>query len=306
MADARRLLARGVFLVILAVAQIFAPVLASPALADTASTEASLLRAERAYATLAYDEALQIAAGLAKGGHLSHDHLVRIYRVLTLSNGALGNESAARDAAVTLLMFSPAFELNKDSSPKVRAPVMEAKLYWKDQPVHPGIDPAAIVSSTSEGQIRVELRDPTRVCNTVVIAYRWGLVGAFTERTFPAAHASGVPVPPPPVDATQLEYFAYALDENKNVVFERGTSERPLSTLVAPAPLGANMSEQKSKSVFASPWLWVAAAAVIGSGVASGVYFGTRKTDVTTEIQTAPARSAYLFGGISCDRASCN
>ena len=267
------------------------------------SVEALLLKGERAYGNLAYDEAAQVANQVLKQRRLSHEQLVRATRLLTLASGALGQEATAREAALQLLMYEPTFEVDRDLSPKVRAPINEARLFWRDQALQPGVEATPVLAARAEGSLRVELRDPQGVVERVLVGYRWGRSGEYTEKTLAPGRWLRIEVARPPVGETRLEYFVQAADGNDNIVFQQGTAEDPRSaslTQDTPRPSAANKTDgSEGGSLFGSPWFWGIAAAVVAGGV-TATYFATRGPDAP------PPTTALLTGGIRCGGAPCN
>ncbi|KAK4045192.1 hypothetical protein OUZ56_032600, partial [Daphnia magna] len=96
--------------------------------------------AEQLYVKLEYEKANSIAGKVIERGNLTHDQLVRVFRIHAITYAILGNEEEATDAFTLLLGYAPDFQLDADTSPKVVGPFQEAKGYWKAQPSRPGLD----------------------------------------------------------------------------------------------------------------------------------------------------------------------
>jgi hypothetical protein len=239
--------------------------------------------AEKYYASMDYQNANAIAARAIAGTGLTHDQLIRAYKILGLTFATLGKEDDSREAFTALLMMSPDFELDPNLSPKVTGPFLEARGYWRGQSLKPGIEVVATVHSNDSARLVVTIRDPNHIVSNVNLGYRWGTDGTFSTR--PLAIGEGVtvniPASPNPSES-RLDYYVQGMDARDNIVYEIGNALAPKSTVVdapvvAAAPLVASekSSGGGSKSIFASPYFWAAAAAVVVGGVVGG-YFAFR------------------------------
>src|SRR5262249_2175745 len=75
--------------------------------------------AAQPYAKLEFDDANKVAERVVKLRGLTHDQLVRAYKVLAITHGFLDREDQARDAFVLLLTYDPEFSLDQNLGPKV-------------------------------------------------------------------------------------------------------------------------------------------------------------------------------------------
>ncbi len=243
--------------------------------------------AEQLYVKLEYEKANSIAGKVIERGNLTHDQLVRVFRIHAITYAILGNEEEATDAFTLLLGYAPDFQLDADTSPKVVGPFQEAKGYWKAQPSRPGLDVEAQVRSSASGVLRIKTVDPTRIVRKVVVSQRWGSTGTFLARTLDGSQGS-VEIPAPPVGGTRIDYYVQAFDDRNNTVMENGSANMPRSAFVeAPAD---KPPAAESKSILSSPIFWaVAGAVVVGGGV--GTYFALQPSPATTArvpISTSP------------------
>ena len=257
-----------------------APAPASPtAYAGPVTVEA----AEQAYATLNYDVANQITSKLTLQHGLTHDVLVRVYRLHAISLAILGREEQARDAFVLLLTYSPDYQADQNLGPKVETPFLEARGFWRAQPAKPGIELSVELHHDGPGVLHVTTHDPTHVVKEVHAAYRWAGAGDFVVGSVATGDAIAVDVPAPPPGATRLEYWANATDDRDDVVFETGNAQAPKVAVVeippeAPPP-------KKPASLLASPFFWLVAGAVVVGG-ATAVYFVARPGPATSTTLT--------------------
>ncbi len=259
--------------------------------------------AEHLYAKLDYDQANVVAERVVKRSSLTHDQLVRAYRVLAVTYAILDKDEQARDAFFQLLILEPDYQADPNLGPKVNTPFIEARGSFRSLPTRPGVDVTASLSMGG-GTLRVATRDPTRIVKKVNVGYRWTSSGAYAVTHMNANESTGVEVPAPPVGRTRLDYWAQALDERDNAVFEAGNAAVPKSAFVeggtnAGAGAGAAGAGAKKSdgSIFSSPIFWVVAgAAVVGGGTA--LFFALRPEDPPTRAALTPV--------ILCGTDRCN
>lgn len=263
---------------------------AEPNSKDKASAEApaDVETAEQLYAKLDYDQANAIAERVVKQRGLSHDQLVRAYRILAVTYAILDKDEQAREAFLHLLVFDPEYTIDPNLGPKVSTPFIEARGQFRSLPSKPGMEVAANVRSDG-GQLRVMTRDPTRIAKKVVVGYRWTSSGDFTVSTVPVGEAT-VEVAPAPRGRARLDFYATALDEHDNAVFEAGSSLVPKSAFAeaSPQPIAGNgKSEKAGGSVLSSPLFWIVAGAVVAGG-GTAAFFALRPEEATTRASLAP------------------
>jgi hypothetical protein len=282
----------------------------SAAHAADPKVQQDLEQSEQALVNLDYDNANKVAQRLVATRGLTHEQLVRAYRVLALTDAVLDKEQQAREAFQLLLTYDPSYAGDPNLGPKVQAPFMEARGFWRAQAVQPGAEASVSVHATEPGTIRLTVRDPMHVGKKAVIGYRWGGDGPFQITPVPAGEGSSAEVPPPPAGTSRLDYYALVLDDRDSVVFEVGNANAPKTTTVdlsqAGAPLGGAPAEE-GHSVFASPWFWVVTVAVIGGGV-TAVALATHKTNpptTVTETTTLPPQGNVLGPSLICGSQPC-
>ncbi len=244
--------------------------------AERAPSGADVAAVEQQYAKLDYEQANVGAERIAqKGRGLSHDELVRTYKVLAVTHAVLDHAEQAKDAFIALLSFDPSYAVDPNLGPKVQTPFLEARGFWRAQGAKPGIEITAVVRGTEPGTLRVTTRDPTRVVRAVSVGFRWGSTGAFTLGSVAVGDGVAVEVPTAPPGKARLDYYAQAVDERDNVLFEVGRAAVPRSAFVEARPAAAPAKVEESSSLFASPIFWLATAAVLAGGATAG-YFAFR------------------------------
>jgi hypothetical protein len=260
--------------------------------------------AEQLYAKLDYEQANAVAERVVKKAGLTHDQLVRAYRVLAVTYAVLDKEEQARDAFLQLLTYDPDYQADPNLGPKVNTPFAEARGSFRSLPSKPGIEVAATVS-TGGGNLRVTTRDPTRIVKKVVVGYRWTSSGEYTITQLNQNEAvAAVEVSAAPAGRTRLDFYVQALDDRDNAVLEAGNANVPKSAFAEAGARGGGGGgggkddRSEGGSVFSSAGFWwvVAGAAVVGGGTA--LFFALRPHD--------PPGSASLSPVIRCGADRCN
>lgn len=264
------------------------------------SAPADVETAEQLYAKLDYEQANAVAERVVKKNGLTHDQLVRAYRVLAVTYAVLDKEEQARDAFLQLLTYDADYQADPNLGPKVNTPFMEARGSFRSLPTKPGIDVSASVS-TNGGTLRVTTRDPTRLVKKVNVGYRWTSSGEYSVSQINPGEAVAVEVGAAPATRTRLDFYVQALDERDNAVLEAGNPNVPKSAFAEAGASrgggGGNGGKSEGGSVFSSPIFWTfVGVAAIGGGTA--LFFALRPND--------PPSSAQLSPIIRCGGDRCN
>lgn len=283
-----------------------ASTLAAPAAAGpkdktppAAPPPADVETAEQLYAKLDYEAANAMTERLVKQKGLTHDQLVRAYRILAVTYAVLDKEEQARDAFLQLLVYDPEYQADPNLGPKVNTPFVEARGVFRSLPTKPRVEVVPTIR-TQGGTLKVTTRDPTRIVKKVNVGYRWTSSGDYTVTEIPAGESVAVEVAAAPSGRTRLDFYAQALDERDNAVLEAGNPQVPKSAFAEAGPAGRADTGGKGEgggSIFSSPVFWiVAGAAVAGGGTA--LFLSLRPED--------PATRASLSPVITCGPERCN
>lgn len=256
--------------------------------------------AEQLYQKLEYEQANATCLVLLKRKGLSHDELVRTYRILAVTYAVLDKEDLAKETFLKLLAVDPTYEADPNLGPRVSDPFLEARGYFRAQNQKPGLTVEPQIR-TDGGTIRVIAKGPPRFVRRIVVSYRWGTSGAMNERVVPAAEGN-VDVVKAPAGANRLDYFVIAQDENENAVMVRGSKDAPISVFSDAAPKGGagapGAKTEEGRSVFASPIFWIITGVVVAGGAATAYYFlGPAKIAEPTEVTLRPTLEC---GGGAC------
>jgi len=249
-----------------------------PADADTA---------EQLYAKLDFEGANGVAERVIKKNGLSHQDLVRVYRVLAITYAVLDKEDQSRDAFQQLLAYDPDFVVDNNLGPKVSTPFQEARGYWRALPQKPGIETAVAVRIGEAGTIRVTTRDPSKMVKKVTVGQRWASSGDYQTSVIAVGDGVQVEVPAAPTGKTRLDYYVQALDDRDDVVLEAGSKDVP-KTAFAEAKGYADKKPEKGGFI-GSTTFWVIAGAVVLAGAGTATYFAVRPHDAPTSASLSPA-----------------
>jgi hypothetical protein len=273
----------------------------APAAAAPPAPATDVETAEQLYAKLDYEQANAVAERLVKKSGLSHDQLVRAYRVLAVTYAILDKEEPAREAFLQLLTYDSDYQADPNLGPKVNTPFTEARGSFRSLPSKPGIEVSATIS-TGGGSLRVTTRDPTRIVKRVNVGYRWTSSGQYTmSQVNQAEPVAAVEVAAAPGGRTRLDFFVQALDERENVALEAGNPSVPKSAFAEAGAVGggggAKGARAEGGSLLSSPVFWIlGGVAVVGASTAA--FFAFRPQ--------APPTSASLSPVILCGSDRCN
>jgi hypothetical protein len=250
-------------------------------------SSADVEAAEQLFTKLDYDKANEQAGQIVKQRNLTHEQLVRAYRVLAVTSAILGKEEGARDAFLQLLVFDPEYTVDQALGPKVSTPFIEARGQFRALASKPGLDVAANVRSDG-GQLRVTTRDPTHITKKVIVGYRWTSSGDYTVSQISVGEGT-VEVAAATQGRTRLDFYAQALDDHDNAVFEAGSPQVPKSAFAQPAPIASGGGEKQGGGggVLSSPVFWIVTGTVLAGG-ATALFFVLRPEEPPTKALLSP------------------
>lgn len=262
---------------------------AKPAAPTGLQAPADVDTAEQLYAKLDYEAAKGVAERVLKKSNLTHDQLVRAYRVLAVTAAILDNHEEAQEAFLQLLTLDPDYTVDPNLGPKVTQPFMEARGQYRTLTSKPGVEVVANVR-TDGGQLRVTTRDPRKMVKKVTVGYRWTSSGEYTVSQIVVGDGVPVEVAAAPAGRTRLDFYAQALDERDNAVLESGNPAVPKSAFAEAGAKGGGPGGGGGGGgggVLSSPFFWIfAGAAVAGGGTA--LFFALRPEDPATKASLAP------------------
>jgi hypothetical protein len=286
----------------LALSLVFVAALSSVDRSAFAGPKEDLEKAEQSYANLDYEAANKTAQGVIKQHGLTHDQLVRAYRIIGVTHAILDHDQQAQDAFVMLLTYEPDYQADQNLGPKVTTPFFEARGFWRGQPVKPGIDATATVHAKAAGSLKATIRDPSHIVKRAEVGYRWGTVGPFKTKALSAGESASIDLAEAPTGTTRFDYYVQAFDDKDNAVLESGNATTPKSVTVpveaaVVGPIGNGDKKEKS-SILASPGFWGVVGGVVAVGAAVTIFALARPKDEPT--------SASISPGLNCGPAPCN
>lgn len=254
-----------------------APAVAAPSRAEAkASPDTSSLElletSEEFYGKLNYEDANKNAKAAIHGGGLTHEQLVRAYRVLAMTHAVLDHEGEATDAFVQLLGCDPSYTVDADLGPRISGPFGSARTFWRAQGYQPTMNVKVQTSKNRTGTMQVVVRLPSRVVKRVMVGQRWGGSGSFTTSQLTALEST-FDILAAPAAGTRFDHYVQALDAYGNVVLEAGSPALPRTVLFEGDSSGGG------KSIWSSPWLYVGGGLILGGAAAA--YVLSRPQDPT-------------------------
>ncbi len=273
-------------------------------IAHAGNPKADLENAEQLYANLNYEEANKLAAGVSKQHGLTHDQLVRAFRLVALTHAVLDREDPSRDAFIQLLTYDPEYQADPNLGPRVTTPFFEARGFWRGQPIKPGVETTASVRAKEAGTLKVTVRDPTHIVKKANAGYRWGATGDYTVKPVQPGEAVVLDIPEPPGNATRLDFYVQATDDKENIVLEAGNPTQPKTVTVetpaavAAGGIGGGGAKEKPKSITSSAAFWGIIGGVILAGGVTAVVLATRPKDEASSVSISPA--------LNCGAMKCN
>lgn len=243
--------------------------LASPA--ALAESNAHLAEAQKAYAAVDYETTRREAkAALEQGGN-DQAATGELYLLLGTASAALDQADEARVAFAHALAANPGLKLDRDLSPKMRAPYQEAR---GNATTADGKPPLGADLVRRKQELELALRDQLRVAASVELWSRSQESEAFSRRRLEPARVRRLPLP----SGADLQFYLRVLDRHGNALFESGTSDDPrhlaLEATRAAEPIST--APASGRDVNRTPYLITAGGlAVLGlaaGGVATAMF----------------------------------
>jgi hypothetical protein len=240
----------------------------------------ALSRAETAYEQVDLEGTLEHARQALEEGGYDLDQLVRIYELMGIAAAALDEEDQARDAYLRMLALEPDAQVDRNLSPQMRSPFLEARGYWA---AHSERLEATATFVRGRGALRIELEDPLGMAASIVVHGRVGDEEELTETTEDAAGTVVVAIPGAE-RADRVEAFVTVLDEHGNHIIELGSETEPLTEG------GDERDDTGRPGGGRRRTLWIVVSAVGGAllvgGVTAAIIVGTQDQDagIATDI----------------------
>lgn len=257
---------------------------AAPGLAQVGTS--ALATAERAYLDVDFDGTRTSArAAIAEGGLDTRD-LARAYELLAVASAALGDDEAARDAYVRLLVLAPDAGPGDILPPKRRAAYREARAIVALQ-----VDPLSVEVrwDAAARAARITVRDALGLASGV--RFERFDRGAAASRTVLPLESGVVSVPLADAHG-DVAYAVTVLDARGNHWLERGTAESPARLRIAtPTEASPPAEEARRLSRRTRRLLWIGSAVTVvaaGALTAGLVVHSHRSTPLVTDVVVTP------------------
>jgi hypothetical protein len=255
--------------------ELFFCVLALAASARTASAEPSgdLGGVEEAYREVDFEAVKQrSAAAIRAGGHTPAE-MARLEFLLGVSSAALGSTEDARAAFIRLLGMDPTQKLDRELSPRLRAPYLEARGFWSSNR-----ERLLVTARLESNTLSLALSDPAKMVNRVQVRLRSAGQGEFLDSVRVARPTLRITLPENAKDH-DVELAVALLDQFGNTVAEQGTQAEPM-IVRPPGNATAPSASQTAASGLSRRPNYLLPATLSGLGVAStaaAVYFHTQR-----------------------------
>lgn len=247
-----------------------------------------------------YEESIQTLSAALLRPTTSQSDRIDVYRYLAFNYLVLSQMDEAEAAVRGLYVLDPQFSLADTESPRFRSFFKEVRERWEAEG-RPGLErgsaalAAPVIKHASPAEwergkpvpVTGQIADPNHRVASIVVHVRSGSKGKY--RHLEARLAQGVfrtSIPGPMLTPPLVEYYIEALDEAHLPIASRGDAAAPLRIAI-PEP-------EKGGSLFASPWFWVATAAVVAGGVTGAILLSDTKTDSPKPPPQQPAPTSRV------------
>jgi hypothetical protein len=232
----------------------------------------SLEEAEHAYADVDFERTRSLAREVLERGGNPHAATARLYLLWGTAAAALEHAEEARAAFRHLVAADPELRLDKNLSPKIRSPYLEAR---GSLALAQGRLPLEATLQRRGRELELSLRDSLSVAKRVQLAMRTHADEPFTLQGF---EARALRLLPPP-RGQHLEFFVHVLDAHGNVLVEHGSREAPrrlLPQMSGDAPFVAIKASSPDRTPYYVT-AGVLAALSATSGAVAGVMYARRE-----------------------------
>jgi len=248
---------------------------------NAATSQEVLAAAEKAYQEVDFAAVYDSACRGLERGHADVASTSRLSILCGISAAALEKQDEAKRHFVLALAVRPELQLERELSPKIRGPYLEAQGFWGAQSERLTL---RLISRDSAKQILLKVHDPANLASRVEFYSRPLGQSKFQLTTLKSANTASLPLAEVYFQKG-YEYYARLTDAQENALVSVGNESEPIEVgpirdlqvqeTVASTP--SNRSQEKSSGQGRSLWLPVT---LTLSGVAlsaAGVYFNVRR-----------------------------
>jgi hypothetical protein len=202
-----------------------------------AQSDTRLSDTRQAYASVDYEGTRALAkAALERGGN-TRAATAELYWLWALAAAALEQTEEARGAFNYALAVNPELKVDRNLSPKIRAPYQEAR----GALTRPDGKPALGLNVRRHEQaLELTVEDTQQLVETVELSIRSTAAEPFSRQRWQVSPSRRVALP----NARGIECFARLLDAHGNVLFELGSESDP-RTFAPGTPLPPLVAEHR-------------------------------------------------------------
>lgn len=255
-------------------------------LALAQQTGSGLREVEKAYAEVDYERTRSLAVEAIERGGNDRASTSQLYLLWATAAAALDKADEARTAFSYALAANPELKLDRNLSPKIRAPYLEARgaLAGAD-----GRPPLEVTLRRRKQELELGLRDALKVAAGLVLSTRTGEGGDFARRRFDASPTRRVPI----AGDAELQLAVRVVDRHDNALFELGTEEDPerLLQITSNRATAAAAAQPNDRSPL--PY-YITSGALAALGVAAG--------SAATVMYMRREDAAREWNGSGCER----
>jgi hypothetical protein len=263
--------------------------------AFAAEPSESLGVAETAYEQVDFQATYQAACRGLEHGHASMNQTFRLHVLCGIASASLEKADEARDHFKIALAIRPSLHLERDLSPKIRGPYLEAQGYWSKYD-----DRLSLKAASRTGRalaLHINLADPAHLGHEVRIY--WRMSGETKFRQIDKEPESVIVVGPLPERSEMgFDYYVQLVDTHGNTLIELGSLAEPIEVASQEKRIGVPRPGKEATAFGVqnsggerSQWLPLT---LIGAGAASvgvGVYFNVLRE-----------KAASTWNGSSCEQ----
>jgi hypothetical protein len=261
-----------------------------------AQADASLSEVRKAYADVDYERTRSLAAAAIRRGGSDRASTSELYLLWATAAAAVDKTDEARQAFTYALAANPELKLDRNLSPKIRAPYLEARGAMAGADDKPPLD---VTVRPRKQELELALHDILQVAASLVVSTRAGEGTPFSRRRFEAAATRRVPKPV----GSELQFFVQVLDRYGNVLFDLGTEEEPQRlvqvTSERPGPVAPTARGKDASPV---PY-YVTSGVLAGLGLAAGgaaTAMFVRREDAAREWNSTACEQPGLTRAAQC------
>lgn len=274
---------------------------------ETRDASDSLSSAEQAYQKVDYPATYEAACSALQQGRANVRQTLRLNVLCGIAAAALEKPEEARVHFRTALAIDPNLKLERDLSPKIRGPYLEAQGSWASADNRLAL---GLVKRDDSLGLHFEIQDPAHLVASLRVLIRGPHDSQF--RPLAAAPDASVNVAlPSELVGTTYSYYALLVDASGNALRELGSATDPYEVRASLTPDHrapvTHPAAPSPNDTGASWFRWT----LLGTGLAAtaaGVYFNIQREDRAKEWnspaceQPGPTRMAQC-GSIDAERA---